>query len=262
MNTNTIKIVSWNVNSIRARLARVTAWLQKHNPDVLCIQESKVEDAKFPKEEFEKLGYHCEIYGQKAYNGVAILSKKPVTDIVKGFPDDGEAGHRRFLSGVAGGIRIINVYVPNGESVESEKFVFKRAWLKKLTELLKTSFDTSQPMILLGDFNIAPEDRDVHDPARWRGKVLFHPDEHAALAEICKLGFRDALRLKYQDSGLYTWWDFRTMGFQRGYGLRIDLLLVTDSLAARCEDICIDVEERAGAQPSDHAPVIGIFREK
>jgi exodeoxyribonuclease-3 len=254
-----IKIVSWNVNSIRARLGRAVAWLKKHEPDVLCIQESKVEDALFPRAEFEALGYRCELYGQKTYNGVAILSKHEAADVRKGLADDGDCGQRRLIAATIGGIRIVNVYVPNGESVDSEKFIYKKEWLRKLEVYLKAECKSDRPLLLLGDFNIAPEDRDVHDPALWRGKVLFHPEEHAALRSIMALGFDDALRLKHDEAGLYTWWDFRTLAFQRGNGLRIDLLLTNRALSARCRDVWIDREERKGEKPSDHAPVVGEF---
>ncbi|MBI3820957.1 MAG: exodeoxyribonuclease III [Planctomycetes bacterium] len=255
-----MKIATWNVNSIRARQERVIAWLQKANPDVACLQETKVEDAIFPREPFEALGYRCEIFGQKSYNGVAILTKEPATDAERGFPDDGPDAHKRLIAATVGGVRIINIYVPNGESPESEKFKFKQEWLRKLEIWLRERHDPKTPTVLCGDFNIAPADIDVHDPEKWRGKVLFHPLEHEALNAIFKLGLKDAFRDLHSEPGLFSWWDYRGGAFHRGWGLRIDLMLMNDALAKHCKSIDIDREERKGAQPSDHAPVVAEIR--
>jgi exodeoxyribonuclease-3 len=249
-----MKITSWNVNSVRARLARVLTWLDANKPDVLCLQETKVEDVKFPRAELESRGYRVELYGQKTYNGVAFVSKEEAKDVVKGLPDDGELGHRRVLAATFGGVRVVNVYVPNGEATDSPKFPFKLDWLGKLRAFIEREA-VKGPLLVCGDFNIAPEDRDVHDPERWRGKVLFHPDEHAALARIRELPLHDAFRLKHEEGGQFTWWDYRMAAFQRGWGLRIDLHLVSDGLAKRCVDVVIDKAERKGEGASDHAPV-------
>jgi exodeoxyribonuclease-3 len=255
-----MKIATWNVNSIRARLPRVRAWLEQNRPDVLCIQESKVEDEKFPRAEFESLGYQCTIYGQKTYNGVALLSLAPPENVGKGLPDDGPDSHRRLIAGTFNGIRVVNVYVPNGEAIDSPKFPFKLEWLGKLDRYMRDMCDPNKPILLCGDFNVAPEDRDVHDPDKWRGQVLFHPDERAALAKICGLPLRDALRLRHEDAGLFTWWDYRMGAFHRGWGLRIDLVLVSPPLAERIVDVTIDRESRKGEGASDHAPVIAEIR--
>lgn len=247
-----MKITTWNVNSIRARLARVCAWLERNPVDVLCLQETKVEDDKFPRAEFEALGYSCELYGQKTYNGVALLSRQPLSGVVKGLPDDGETGHRRLIAAVCQGIRIVNVYVPNGESVDSPKFAYKLEWLGKLRAALQGARSN---LVLCGDFNIAPEDRDVHDPERWRGQVLFHPREHEALAALTGGWLEDALRLKHGEAGIHTWWDYRMAAFPRGMGLRIDLVYVSPDLVPRVVDVTVDKGERKGEGASDHAPV-------
>lgn len=255
-----MKIATWNVNSIRAREARVRAWIERHAPDVLCVQETKVEDAKFPHEAFAGLGYHIEIFGQKTYNGVAVFSKLKPEGIVRGFPGDAADAHKRLIACEVAGIQIVNVYVPNGESVVSEKFNFKLGWLAQLEQFMKDGFDYEKPLLLCGDFNIAPEDRDVHDPQAWRGKVLFHPLEHAALAKIKERGLHDALRLRTADGGLFSWWDYRMGAFHRNMGLRIDLILINEPLVGRCTEVWIDREERKGEAPSDHAPVIAEFK--
>ena len=222
------------------------AWLEQNRPDVLCVQESKVEDEKFPRAEFESLGYQCAIYGQKTYNGVAFLSLAPAENVGKGLPDDGPDSppppHRRHvqrhsrrecLCSQWRGDRLAQV------SVQLE-------WLGKLDRYMRDMCDPNKPILLCGDFNVAPEDRDVHDPDKWRGQVLFHPDERAALAKICGLPLRDALRLRHEDAGLFTWWDYRMGAFHRGWGLRIDLVLVSPPLAERIVDVTIDRESRKG----------------
>lgn len=254
-----MKIATWNVNSIRARLPRVLAWLEKAQPDVACIQETKVEDASFPCAALEAAGYRATFCGQRTYNGVAFLSRAEPTDVSRGLHDDVDDSPKRLIAATFGDVRIVNVYVPNGESVESPKFAFKLDWMKRLRDYLEARFDPKTPFLLCGDFNVAPEDRDVHDPDKWRGKVLFHPDEQAALARIRDLGLRDALRMHTQEGGLYSWWDYRAGSFHRGMGLRIDLMLVSEPLAARCREVAIDRDERKGAQPSDHAPVVARF---
>lgn len=251
-----MKIATWNVNSIRARLPRVLAWLERAKPDIACIQETKVEDGAFPRAEIEAAGYRATIFGQKTYNGVAFLSREDPLDVVRGFPDDGPEDHKRLIAATYGGVRVVNVYVPNGESTDSEKFPFKLRWLEKLRAFLATGCNVAKPLVLCGDFNIAPDDRDVHDPEKWKDQVLCHPKERAALAEICKIGLKDAQRLLTEEGKLFTWWDYRGGAFPRGLGLRIDLHLVSRPLEPKVEAVEIDVEERKGTQPSDHAPVI------
>lgn len=256
-----MKIVTWNVNSIRARLARTLAFLERERPDVLCVQETKVEDDKFPRADFEAAGWRVETHGQKTYNGVALLSRAEAKDVERGLPGDDGGSQRRLIAATFDGVRVVNVYVPNGESVESPKFPYKLEWLGKLANYLRERCDPASPALLCGDFNVAPEDRDVHDPDRWRGHVLFHPKEREALAAICALPLRDLLRLHHQEAGLHTWWDYRMGAFHRGWGLRIDLLLATPPLAARSLDVAIDREERKGTGASDHAPVVATFRD-
>jgi exodeoxyribonuclease-3 len=252
-----MKIVTWNVNSVRAREERVGAWLDRQEPDVLCLQETKVQDELFPREVFETRGYALELYGQKTYNGVAIASRRPLEDVRRGLSGEDEPTQRRLIEATVDGIRVINVYVPNGSEVGSEKFVYKLAWLERLRVHLGTAHDPERdPVLVLGDFNIAPEDRDVYDPDALRGKVLFHEDEHARLAELTSWGLTDVFRRFHEEDGLYSWWDYRAAMFRRGLGFRIDLLLATGPLVERCTASEIDREERKGNRPSDHAPVL------
>lgn len=253
-----MKIASWNVNSIRSRQDRALAWLARHEPDVLAIQETKVTDDKFPRAPFEDAGYHVEVFGQKTYNGVALVSRAPAEDVVRGLPDDDEDAQRRLIAGTFGGVRVVNVYVPNGKDVESDKFPYKLDWLKRLRSFLD-GFDPSDDLVLLGDFNIAPDERDLHDPEAWRGKVHFHPKEHAALAELRDWGLTDLFRVHHEEAGRFSWWDYRRLAFPRNAGLRIDLILGTASMHAACKACDIDRDERKGKLPSDHAPVWAEF---
>lgn len=249
-----MKLATWNVNSVRARLPRVVDWLAKNTPDVVCLQETKVEDAAFPHEEFRALGYQSTIFGQRTYNGVAILSRAPVTDVVFGFGDsDAEA---RYLVARVDGIRVASAYVPNGKAVGTDKFVYKLDWLARWRRWLDAHARPDEPLALCGDYNIAPEDRDVHDPAAWKDQVLCHPDERAALQVIKAFGVQDVFRNHTQDAGLYSWWDYRQLGFPKNRGLRIDYMLCSQALATRCTSVRIDREARKGKEPSDHAPVI------
>jgi exodeoxyribonuclease-3 len=255
-----MKIATWNVNSIRQRVERVTAWMEREKPDVLCMQEIKTEDAGFPREPFEALGYHVETYGQRTYNGVAILARKPIKDIVRGFPGEEPDAARRLIAGTVGGIRVVCVYVPNGQAVGSEKFTYKLEWMESLAKFLKSSASPEDPLILLGDFNVAPEDRDVHFPDAWRGGVLFHPEEQKRLKKIEKWGLFDLFRKHHEEGGFYSWWDYRQLAFPKNDGLRIDLVLGTKPVLDRSKDCKIDRNERKGKSPSDHAPVIAELR--
>ena len=256
-----MKIITWNVNSIRVRLARCLALLERHQPDVVALQETKVVDEAFPEEDFERAGYRCHVHGQKTYNGVAILVRQELDghEFARGIPDGEEDPAARVLGVEVEGVRILDLYVPNGSSVTSEKFPAKLHWLDRLQRWLDRELDPAKDWVVLGDFNIAPEDRDVHDPDAWRGQVLFHPDEHAALGRLLALGLTDAFRTLHEESGQYTWWDFRGGKFWKNEGLRIDHLLITRSLAERLEAVEIDRWERKGKQPSDHAPVLATF---
>jgi exodeoxyribonuclease-3 len=254
-----MRVATWNVNSVRQRVARVKAWAEKRRPDVLCLQETKVVDEEFCSADFEGLGYRCATWGQKTYNGVAILSRSELTDVVRGLPGDPPDAPRRLLAGTVEGVRVVCVYVPNGESPESEKFVYKLEWLRRLDAWLRASSSPSDPLLLLGDFNVAPEERDVHDPDLWRGKVHFHPKEHEALGRIASFGLFDCFRKHHPEAGQYSWWDYRMLAFPRNHGLRIDLLLGTKPMLDRCSAAAMDREERKGEKPSDHVPVYADF---
>ena len=254
-----MKIATWNVNSALARLPLILRWLEEARPDVLCLQETKCVDERFPAAAFAELGYLSETYGQPTYNGVAILSREPAVEARRGFLDDEAGAHARLLAATVAGIRIINVYVPNGQAVGTEKYKFKLNWMRRLRAYLDESYSTTEPVLLCGDFNVAPEERDVHDPDLWRGRILFSKAERAALAEIKAWGFVDAFRLHTEEGGHFSWWDYRAGSFRRNAGLRIDHVWVSPPLAERCSGAVIDKEPRGWERPSDHTPVMGIF---
>ena len=254
-----MKIATWNVNSILARLPHVTRWLEAAQPDVLCIQETKCADEKFPQLDFKAIGYDCVIFGQQSYNGVAILSKAGCASVQRGFPDDSADAHSRLLAAEVAGIRVVNCYIPNGQAVGSEKYQFKLEWLKRLRDFLDQSYDRETPVLICGDFNVAPEDRDVHDPRLWQNRVLCSQRERAALQHVKDWGFTDTFRLHNEGPGHYSWWDYRAGGFRRNLGLRIDHVWVSAPLAARSRATWIDKEPRAWERPSDHAPVVAEF---
>jgi exodeoxyribonuclease III len=250
-------IATWNVNSVRARLPRVLDWLAERRPDVVCLQETKCRDEEFPAEALEDQGYHLSFHGQRTYNGVAILSKRPIEDVVRGLPDSGFDDDRRVLGCVIGDLMVIDVYVVNGQEVGSAKYEYKLAWLSRLREHL-ARLDLSEKVILTGDFNITFDDRDVYDPARWREKILCSTPEREALARITELGFVDAFRRFEEGPGHYTWWDFRTRAYP-DRGLRIDHFLLSEPAQAACRRVWIDSAYREGERPSDHAPVLAEF---
>lgn len=251
-------IATWNVNSIRARLPRLLAWLEAKKPDVLCVQETKVVDEEFPFAELKALGYEAATFGQKTYNGVAILSREPFTDVQRGLPGDA-SGEARLISASIGAVRVFSVYVPNGQEVGTEKYAFKLQWMGTLLSYLQASFSPRDPLVVCGDFNVAPEDRDVWDPEAWRGKILFSEPEKEAFSKLVRWGLADCLRLHHQEGGLYTWWDYRQGAFHRGWGMRLDHILATRPMAERCTAVVIDREARKGEKPSDHAPVLAYF---
>ncbi len=255
-----MRLTTWNVNSIRTRLDRVLDWLGRREPDVLGLQEIKVTDEVFPRAEIEALGYHVETFGQKTYNGVAFISKAPPTDLVRGFGESDEE-QRRLIAGRFDGVAVVCVYVPNGQDVESDKFAYKLAWLEKLRAFLDGWASPDEPLLLMGDFNIAPDERDLYDPEGWRGKVHFHPDEHAALGRIQDWGLADLFRAHEEGAGMYSWWDYRQLAFPKNRGLRIDLILGTEAARARCEGVVIERAERKGKKPSDHVPVTAFLDE-
>lgn len=254
-----MKVATWNVNSIRRRMGHVKDWLEAESPDVLALQEIKVLTEDFPAAEFEALGYQCIVDGQKAYNGTALLSRACPADVIRAMPgfDDGQ---KRMLAASYDGMRIVNLYVPNGQSVGSEKYEYKLRWLAALREYLNAELRRHPTLAVVGDFNIAPEDRDVHDPDEWRGQVLCSDAERERLIALLELGFVDVFRRFDQPERAFSWWDYRAGGFRRNRGLRIDLILADPALASRCTGSGIDVGPRRREQPSDHAPVWAIFQ--
>lgn len=250
-----MKIATWNVNSLKVRLAHLLQWLEENPVDVLCLQETKLTDDKFPVAEINAAGYHVVFSGQKTYNGVAILSKLPITDVVKNNPRYEDA-QQRILAATIAGMRIVCAYVPNGQAVDSDKYIYKLAWLESLREWLDEEMRTHEHLAILGDYNIAPDDRDVHDPAEWAGQVLCSDKERAALLALNELGLTDSFRMFEQADKSFSWWDYRMLGFRRNRGLRIDHILLSKTLAARCTACAIDRVPRKWEQPSDHAPVI------
>ncbi len=254
-----MRVATWNVNSIRARLPRLLEWLALRMPDVACLQETKVVDADFPFAEIEALGYRALVFGQKTYNGVATLVRDDVRDVVRGLPGDNDSSDRRLLAVTVGPVRVINVYCPNGGEVGSEKYVFKLDWYARLRAFLEATASPADGLVLCGDFNVAPEDRDVWDPEQWRDQILCSEPERKAFSSLLAWGLVDTLRTRRQEGGLYTWWDYRMGAFHRDWGMRIDHVLATHGLAARCGDVVIDRETRKGEKPSDHAPVIASF---
>jgi exodeoxyribonuclease-3 len=254
-----LSIATWNVNSIRVRAEAVLAWTREHRPDVLCLQEIKCLDEQFPRSDFEGLGYRVETWGQRTYNGVALLSLAPMEGVVRGLPDDDAEAQRRSIAATVAGIRVWNVYVPNGQTVGSEKYAYKLDWLRRLREALAGSVAQHRDVVVCGDFNVAPEARDVYDAARVADDVLFHADVREALASIAAVGLRDAFRLHHDEAGAFSWWDYRLNAFKRRMGFRIDLVLASEALAKRCTGCEIDVEPRRREQPSDHAPVTATF---
>jgi exodeoxyribonuclease-3 len=251
-------VATWNVNSLRVRLPQLTTWAGSNPVDVLALQEIKLQDEEFPRAEVEALGLHAAWSGQKTYNGVAILARQDITDVVCGIPGY-EDPQRRVVAASIAGIRVINVYVPNGQTVGSEKFAYKLAWLEALGAHLKAELARHARLVVLGDYNIAPEDRDVHDPAAWEGSVHVSPAERAALANLMSLGLIDTFRLFEQPESCYSWWDYRAGAFRRDHGLRIDLILANAALAKACSACHIEREPRTWERPSDHAPVVARF---
>jgi exodeoxyribonuclease III len=253
-----MRVASWNVNSLKVRLPQVLEWLAAHSPDVLGLQETKLVDAAFPFEAIRAAGYEVSFSGQPTYNGVALLSRMPQSEVITGL-DGLDDPQRRVLGATVGGVRVLNLYVPNGQEVGSEKYAYKLGWLETLHTHLEAELARHPRVVVMGDFNIAPEDRDVHDPAEWAGKVLCSEPERAALERILALGFVDTFRLFEQPEGVYSWWDYRAAGFRRNRGLRIDLVLASRKLAAACSRSWIDIEPRRNERPSDHAPAVAVF---
>jgi exodeoxyribonuclease-3 len=253
-----MKVATWNVNSIRARLERLQNWLTKNQPDVLCLQELKTVDENFPFDEIGALGYHAAVYGQKTYNGVAILSREEPQDVQRGFGD--EDPQARSIACTIGGIRVINVYVPNGGEVGSDKFAYKLDWMTRLRNHIDTHYSQSDKLLVCGDTNVALSDSDVANPGMWAESVLCTLDVRKALTELVDWGLTDLHHALHPQGGVYSWWDYRQLAFPKNDGLRIDHILATETLAKKCTGIAIDRDERKGSKPSDHAPVIAEFR--
>jgi exodeoxyribonuclease-3 len=250
-----MKLATWNVNSLKVRLPQLLAWLAQVQPDAVCLQETKLEDQNFPVAEIEAAGYRCLYSGQKAYNGVAILSRRPLTDPavgIQGFADE----QKRVLAATVDGVRVVCVYVPNGESVDSPKYAYKLAWFDALRASLERELEHHSGLAVLGDFNVAPEPRDVHDPRLWEGKVLFSVPEREALRRLLDLGLADSFRLFDQPERSFSWWDYRMNQFKRNMGLRIDHILLSPPLAKQAKASTIHKQVRAQERPSDHAPVV------
>lgn len=253
-----MKIATWNVNSLNVRLPHVLEWLASAEPDVLVLQEIKQLSEAFPAETFAEAGYQAVASGQKTYNGMAVVSRSPSSDHVTDFPGF-EDPQRRILASTIDGVRIVNLYVPNGQSVGSEKYEYKLGWLAALKGFLEDELKTHDKLVVLGDFNIAPEDRDVYDAEKWGDDILCSPLERQALGELLKLGLTDVYRNFEQPEKAFSWWDYRRAGFQRNAGLRIDLILTSDAMTAACQASYIDREPRTWERPSDHTPVIAEF---
>ncbi|QIT53891.1 exodeoxyribonuclease III [Aquisalimonas sp. 2447] len=253
-----MKLASWNVNSLKVRLPHVLHWLETEQPDVVGLQETKLTDDNFPAAALSEAGYEAVHAGQKTYNGVAVLAKQPISETVTDIPgvDDPQ---RRVMAGTIGDLRFINLYVPNGSEVGSEKYAYKLDWLARLRDWIADEMARHPRLAVVGDFNIAPADADVHDPEEWRGKILFSEPEHAALRALTDLGLEDTFRRFPQDEQVFSWWDYRMNNFKRNRGLRIDLVLASPALAAQCTASRVDVEPRRWERPSDHAPVVAEF---
>ncbi len=253
-----MKIATWNVNSLKVRLPQVLDWLAVAQPDILCLQETKMTDENFPFAEIEATGYRVVFSGQKTYNGVAIISKQPTQDVLTDIPglDDPQ---RRILAATIDGVRVLNLYVVNGQEVGSEKYAWKLEWLARVTDYIKDQLKHNERFVVLGDFNIAPEDRDVHDPEAWHERILCSTPEREALQRIQDLGLVDTFRLFEQEEASFSWWDYRAAAFRRNRGLRIDLVLANRGLADHCSTCSIDKEPRRLERPSDHTPVLAEF---
>jgi len=254
-----MKIATWNVNSIKMRLERALAWLKETAPDVVALQEIKCQDENFPKEAFEAAGYNCAVHGQKAYNGVALLSKRPMEDITPRLPGGDGDDHSRYLEAVVmgdkGALRIASIYAPNGNPIETEKFPYKLSWLERLHRHANDLLANEEAVALIGDYNIIPEDKDCYDPQAWVNDALFQPQSRAALRRIENLGYTDAFRARHQASGQYSFWDYQAGAFRKNHGIRIDHILLSPQGLDRLTQCGIDKHMREGDKPSDHVPV-------
>ncbi len=249
-------LASWNVNSISIRKEQILDWLNSYKPNVLCIQETKIQDDKFPCALFQEAGYYCEFFGQKSYNGVAIIADAPIQNVERNFLESPLPEHARFITGKVGGITVMNAYVPNGGIVDTPSYEHKLNWLTGLRSFLDRNREPLGSALLCGDFNVAPEDRDVYDPDGTRGKILVSEREREALNHLKQWGFEDAFRLHNEEEGHYTWWDYRALSFQRKMGFRIDHIWISHDLKPLCKRSWIDKQPRKHKRPSDHTPIV------
>jgi exodeoxyribonuclease III len=253
-----MKIVSWNINSLRKRQDRLFAWLDATKPDIVCLQETKCPDEQFPALALQAAGYHSAYHGEKSYNGIAILSKTELRNVRAALCDEVIDPQARVIAAKIGNLRVYSIYAPNGQAVGSPAYEYKLNWYGRLRDCLTKEKDVD--LIVCGDFNVAPEDRDTYDPELWRGAIMCSDRERAAFRQVCDLGLRDTLRIHRQENDLFSWWDYRMLAFPKNRGLRIDAILVGDALAKKCTGAGIDREMRKGKEPSDHAPVWAEFK--
>jgi exodeoxyribonuclease III len=254
-----MKIASWNINSLRKRRERLLLWLRETNPDIVCLQETKCTDEQFPAAALRDAGYAAVFHGQKSYNGVAILAKEEPRAVRMGFCDGVEDDQARVIAANVGDLRVFSIYAPNGQAVGSAAYVYKLAWYQRLTNCLREKEGLLDRLVLCGDFNVAPNDEDVHDPALWRGAIMCSNEERGAFRAVCAVGLTDTLRLHHPEPGIFSWWDYRMLSFPKNRGLRIDAVLAGNELAAKCTDAGVDREMRKGKDPSDHAPIWAEF---
>ncbi|MEY2504245.1 MAG: exodeoxyribonuclease [Verrucomicrobiota bacterium] len=253
-----MKIVSWNINSLRRRQERLINWLSAAQPDVVCLQETKCTDEQFPVLDLKAAGYHSAFHGQKSYNGVAIISKMEPAEVRASLCDEEDDPQARVIAATIGEVRIYSIYAPNGQAVGSAAYDYKLKWYGRLRKCLERE-KREQPLAVCGDFNVAPQDEDVYDPALWRGAIMCSDGERRAFEELCRIGFVDTLRLHHRETGLFSWWDYRMLAFPKNRGLRIDAILASKTLANKCSGAGINREMRKGKEPSDHAPVWAEF---
>ena len=253
-----MRIVSWNINSLRRRQERFISWLATFKPDVVCLQETKCTDEQFPALDLKAAGYHSAFHGQKSYNGVAIISKSELREVRASLCDEEDDPQARVIAATSGGVRIYSVYAPNGQAVGSPAYDYKMKWYGRLRDCLKAE-RAKERLVVCGDFNVAPKDEDVYDPELWRGAIMCSEGEREAFAELCATGLVDTLRLHRPETGLFTWWDYRMLSFPKNRGLRIDAVLATKALAEQCSAAGIEREMRKGKEPSDHAPIWAEF---
>ncbi len=256
-----MKITTWNVNGIRARLTHVIDFLRDQAPDVLCLQETKVQDELFPREALEDEGYNVEYFGQKGYNGVAILSRHPLEDVVRGLPDDPADAERRVLGANVDGYMILDLYVPNGQEVGADKYAYKLEWLRRLRAFLDSRYSAQEKVVVVGDFNVTLDDRDVHDPDWWRDKILCSKEERLAMRNVMAFGLTDLLRRHHEQPGIYTWWHYTAGAAFKDDGLRIDYVLGSPPATACCSDVIVHKDLRLAKSPSDHVPVTAVFKD-